>query len=148
MPRISRFAVQFPVAGIDWVATFFHQHDSKDGVAYTDPKSHKIIHVKHVTTCRISRAGAGFCVTGVSLCSRKDEYDWQLGIKRALQDALESAGLCEILEDRTVKALKPEYGEAMSSFFIEMKVKGYPPHQPINLTPVENRNGLAYAGCD
>lgn len=148
MPRISRFATKFFVQGKAWIATFHHRHD-EGGFAFLHPRTGKTSTVQHVTECRLAGEDGKFAIVGFSLCSKRDKYNWQLGINRSLKDALSRAGLCELDNYGEATALKPEYGIAMSSFYTELKVKDYAPHNLAgNMTPTANRQGLAYAGCD
>jgi hypothetical protein len=166
MPRVSRTDVEFPVEGQLWIARFDHQHDDKKGVWYQPkPGDPKGLRVKHITRCKLSHKGKqAIFVTGMSPCSLKDEYDWRFGIRRAFQKALERAGFCEFIEadgHETIKPLKAQYAEAMKSFFTEMKIKDYWPHngrKPIAgevvdengrlLLPAETKNGTYHLGAD
>jgi hypothetical protein len=165
MPRINRFDVEFPVGDQTWLARFTHQHNSKDGIAIRGADN-KLTYVRHVTVCKISAAHiTSVFLKGESYCSLKDDYNWQIGLKRAFQKALERGGYCRF-DERTdewghkvhdVVPLKPEYGIAMHNFYREMKIKAYPPHNgerashsiiEAELVPAATANGTYHLGAD
>lgn len=151
MPRVSRFAVQFPMPSqdSDWVVTFSHQHDSTKGVEYVDAiEGSKPVRVQHITTAKLSSTNdLSKWIKGVSLTSLKDEYDWRLGLKKAFQRCLAKLGYCQEVRNKegvlipvanrpgehTFYAYQDfiprseEYGEAMASFYRELPIRGYAP---------------------
>jgi hypothetical protein len=171
MPRINRFDVEFPVGDQTWLARFTHQHNSKDGIAIRGADN-KLTYVRHVTVCKISAAHiTSVFLKGESYCSLKDDYNWQIGLKRAFQKALERGGYCKFdsIDNaygeryEVVVPLKKEYGIAMHNFYREMKIKAYPPHngprqsfaeqaaQPVinaELVPAATANGTYHLGAD
>lgn len=127
--------------GQTWVAAFSHQHTAKDiltgkeiGIIRRNILDGKIIErqkLRHITTCKLSAKGHSVGVTGVSPCSLKDHYDWKTGVKRSFQKALEACGFCKIKKVAgvdVVTPLQPEYAGAMASFFRELPIKAYFPH--------------------
>src|SRR3990167_3467078 len=92
MPRTSRFTTEFDAGDRTWVAKFIHAHNEKDGILHCVDNQGTMVRGKHLTTCQLSVKGAVVFASGYSLCSMKETYQWQFGIKQAFNRALCKAG--------------------------------------------------------
>ena len=136
MPRVSKTSVEFPVTNQitskveTWVAKFFHNHVGVTGKLMHDGRL-----VQHVTTCYVYKKGCNpnghTLLRGTASCSLKADYKWQRLVKQAFMAAIAKAGV-------TRKRNRKLFGEAMQSFFHELRYKAYPPHNEVAPTSVED----------
>ena len=84
------------------------------------------IHVRHITTVKLRyKDQPTTFLRGCAPCSLLDQYDWQKGVKLAMQRALEKGGYCRLGKDEkgrvAVLESKPTYGLVMAAFWRAMR---------------------------
>ena len=108
--RLIKFCPDPVVEGVLWQA---------------DPLS-QAIRVRHLTTVKLRyKDQPTTFLRGYAPCSLLDQYDWQKGVKLAMQRALEKGGYCRLGKDATGRLVvlesKPTYGLVMGAFWRAMK---------------------------
>lgn len=122
MPRTSRTNTEFTVNGKTWLARFVHNHNESGLLHHIDGR---MIRGRHLTTCKLAHKGSSAYLIGQSLCSMKETYRWQFGIKQALIRAMAKASI-------TPEADRKLYGLMLQTFFQEMQIKNYWPHNHVD----------------
>ena len=87
MPRTNRNTVEFVVDGINYRATFFHQHGD-----IRDQGKFNLLKLQHITTCTVDFGESTF-ISGIARCSKKDIYSPERGIHKAFENCLRGFGI-------------------------------------------------------
>lgn len=120
MPRVSRTEVRFRVDGRDYAARFDHTH-------FDPPTRDGTKKIQHRTVCILEdltdvvEYGAVCLSTGEAKCSAKDEYNWKVGVKLAVQRAIAGFLLSMGIHPDTVEG-RAAWGLFNSAFFGELRI--------------------------